>query len=183
MKIDSIVANLRAILRANSIIADIHARHLVARTSLTGFAALIGAFGLLMLGVAGYLALESVVGAVWAAVSVGLANCAIALVLVLVASRIRPGRDLELAREVHRTAVEALISDGRALESEIGVRLLSRSGQKVQPTEAGAAILVPARDLLGRVRDLRSIAASDNPPPGTRGRKIGKLELEGSPGT
>jgi hypothetical protein len=119
MKIDSIVANLRAILRANSIIADIHARHLVARTSLTGFAALIGAFGLLMLGVAGYLALESVVGAVWAAVSVGLANCAIALVLVLVASRIRPGRDLELAREVHRTAVEALISDGRALESEI----------------------------------------------------------------
>src|ERR1700736_6662435 len=119
MKIDSIVANLRAILRANSIIADIHARHLVARTSLTGFAALIGAFGLLMLGVAGYLALESVVGAVWAAVSVGLANCAIALVLVVVASRIKPGRDLELAREVHRTAVEALISDGRALESEV----------------------------------------------------------------
>jgi hypothetical protein len=31
----------------------------------------------------------------------------------------KPGRDLELAREVHRTAVEALIADGRALEVEI----------------------------------------------------------------
>src|ERR1700736_7043880 len=110
MKIDSIVANLRAILRANSIIADIHARHLVARTSLTGFAALIGAFGLLMLGVAAYLALESVVGAVWAAVTVGATNCLVALVLVLIASRIRPGRDLELSRVFHRTAGEALIS-------------------------------------------------------------------------
>jgi hypothetical protein len=118
MKIDSIVANLRAILRANSIIADIHARHLVARSSLTGFAALIAAFGLLMLGLAAYLALERIVGPVWAAASVGLANCVIALVLVLIAARIRPGRDLDLAREVHRTAMEALISDGRALETE-----------------------------------------------------------------
>jgi hypothetical protein len=119
MKIDSLVANLRAILRANSIIADIHARHLVARSSLTGFAALIAGFGLLMLGLAAYFALERVLGPIWAAASVGLANCAIALVLVLIASRIKPGRDLELAREVHRAAVDALIADGRALETEI----------------------------------------------------------------
>ena len=119
MKIDTLAANLRAILRANSIIADIHARHLVARSSLTGFAALIAAFGLLMLGLAAYFALERVLGPVWAAASVGLANCVIALVLVLIASRIRPGRDLELAREVHRTAMDALIADGRALETEL----------------------------------------------------------------
>jgi hypothetical protein len=119
MKIDSLVANLRAILRANSIIADIHARHLVARSSLTGFAALIAGFGLLMLDLAAYFAVERVLGPVWAAASVGLANCAIALVLVLIASRIRPGRDLELAREVHRTAMDALMADGRALETEI----------------------------------------------------------------
>jgi hypothetical protein len=119
MKIDSLVANLRAVLRANSIIADIHARHLVARSSLTGFAALIAGFGLLMLGLAAYFALERVLGPVWAAASVGLANCVIALVLVLIASRIKPGRDLELAREVHRAAMDALIADGRALETEI----------------------------------------------------------------
>ena len=48
----------------------------------------------------------------------------------------------------------------RALESEIGARLLSRSGRAVQPTPAGAAILDRARELLGDVRDLKSIAAS-----------------------
>jgi len=119
MKIDSLVANLRTILRANSIIADIHARHLVARSSLTGFAALIAGFGLLMLGLAAYFALERILGPVWAAASVGLANCVIALALVVIASRIRPGRDLELAREVHRTAMDALMADGRAVEAEI----------------------------------------------------------------
>lgn len=118
MKIDSMLANLRALLRANSIIADIHARHLVARSGLTGFAALIAGFGLLMLGLAAYFALEQVLGPIWAAASVGLANCIIALVLVLIASRIRPGRDLELAREVHRAALDALMADGRTVEAE-----------------------------------------------------------------
>jgi DNA-binding transcriptional LysR family regulator len=48
----------------------------------------------------------------------------------------------------------------RALESEIGARLLFRSGRSVQPTPAGAAILDRARELLGDVRDLKSIASS-----------------------
>jgi DNA-binding transcriptional LysR family regulator len=48
----------------------------------------------------------------------------------------------------------------RALETEIGTRLLFRSGRSVQPTEAAAAILARARQILGEVRDLKSIAAS-----------------------
>ena len=48
----------------------------------------------------------------------------------------------------------------RALESEIGARLLFRSGRSVQPTSAGAAVLDRARELLGNVRDLKSIASS-----------------------
>jgi len=48
----------------------------------------------------------------------------------------------------------------RALESEIGTRLLFRSGRAVQPTPAGVAMLDRARELLGDVRDLKSIAAS-----------------------
>jgi DNA-binding transcriptional LysR family regulator len=48
----------------------------------------------------------------------------------------------------------------RALESEIGARLLFRSGRAVQPTPAGTAILDRARALLGHVRDLKSIASS-----------------------
>src|SRR5215471_1184982 len=51
----------------------------------------------------------------------------------------------------------------RALESEIGARLLFRSGRTVRPTQSGAAILVHARDFLGHIRDLKSIAANDTP--------------------
>jgi DNA-binding transcriptional LysR family regulator len=51
----------------------------------------------------------------------------------------------------------------RALESEIGARLLFRSGRTVQPTQSGAAILVHARDFLGHIRDLKSIAANGTP--------------------
>lgn len=66
------------------------------------------------------------------------------------------------ARRLNLTAA-ALAQRIRALESDIGVRLLVRAGQTVQPTEAGAAILAHARDLLGQVRDLKSIAAYDIP--------------------
>jgi DNA-binding transcriptional LysR family regulator len=48
----------------------------------------------------------------------------------------------------------------RALESEMGARLVFRSGRVVRPTEAAAAILSRARRLLGEVRDLKSIAGS-----------------------
>jgi DNA-binding transcriptional LysR family regulator len=46
----------------------------------------------------------------------------------------------------------------RALENEIGVRLVSRSGRTVRPTEAGAAVLVRSREFLEGVRDLKSAA-------------------------
>ena len=48
----------------------------------------------------------------------------------------------------------------RALEGEIGTRLLFRSGRTVQVTPAGTAILDRARQLLGDVGDLKSIASS-----------------------
>ena len=119
MRTDSIIANLRALLRANSIIAEIHARHVVTRSSIAGFAALIAAFGLVMFGVAAFLALETLWGPIWAAVAIGAASCVIALALFLAGRHIRPGRDLDLAREVHRSAVEGLTADARALEAEL----------------------------------------------------------------
>jgi DNA-binding transcriptional LysR family regulator len=75
---------------------------------------------------------------------------------------VEQGSIAEAARRLNLTAA-AVALRMRALESEIGVRLLSRSGQTVQPTEAGAAILARARNLLEQVRDLRSIAANDIP--------------------
>src|SRR5579871_3542390 len=57
----------------------------------------------------------------------------------------------------------------RALESEIGTRLLVRSGQRVRPTEAGLAILDRLRGVLAELRDVTSLALSDRP--------VGELRL------
>jgi hypothetical protein len=78
----------------------------------------IATFGVLMFGVSGYFALEIVWGPIWAALAIGLANCAVAFILIMLASNLKPGRELELAREVHRSAVTALMAEGRAVESE-----------------------------------------------------------------
>jgi len=55
------------------------------------------------------------------------------------------------------------------LESEFGVRLVLRSGRAVRPTESATAILSRARELLGGVSDLKSIA--------TTGELSGQLRL------
>jgi Transcriptional regulator len=75
---------------------------------------------------------------------------------------VEQGSLAESARRLHLTSA-AVAQRIRALESEIGVRLLSRSGRTVQPTESGAAILDHARNFLGHIRDLKSIAAQDAP--------------------
>jgi DNA-binding transcriptional LysR family regulator len=72
------------------------------------------------------------------------------------------GSIAEAARRLNLTPA-AVAQRIRTLESEIGARLLFRSGRNVGPTEAGAAILARARNFLGEVRDLKSIAANDRP--------------------
>ena len=72
------------------------------------------------------------------------------------------GSFAEAARRLDLTPA-AIAQRIRALESEIGVPLLSRSGRTVSPTEAGVAILGQTRILLKQVRDLGSIATSGQP--------------------
>jgi DNA-binding transcriptional LysR family regulator len=67
------------------------------------------------------------------------------------------GSIAEAARRLNLTSA-AVAQRIRALESEIGARLLSRSGRTVRPTEAGAAILDHSRDFVQKIRDLKSIA-------------------------
>ncbi|WP_116328275.1 LysR family transcriptional regulator [Cupriavidus taiwanensis] len=62
----------------------------------------------------------------------------------------------------------------RALETDIGAQLLTRSGRTVKPTVVGTRILERARTLLREVRDLRS-AASDT------GLPAGPLRLGATP--
>ena len=105
------IRHLRILWRAESIIADIHLRLLLSRSRLLSLAGLIAVFGLVMLNVAGFLALGQVWGQVWAAVAMGVIDLFICAVLVLVAMRARPGRELDLAHEVRDMALDRLEGD------------------------------------------------------------------------
>jgi DNA-binding transcriptional LysR family regulator len=69
------------------------------------------------------------------------------------------GSIAEAARRLNLTSA-GVAQRIRALESEIGMKLLFRSGRVVRPTEAAIAILDRAQRLVMDARDLKSIAGS-----------------------
>jgi hypothetical protein len=117
--LDATIRNLRVAFRANSIIAGLYGRQVATQSALTLFAALIAAFGLLMLSVAGFFALQPWWGSAWAAAAVGVFDIVLAAILVLVAGRLKPGRELDLATEVRNNAIETLLGDMRGVEAEV----------------------------------------------------------------
>ena len=119
MNSDKIIRDLRVLIRAQSVIAEIKLNHLAARSGLMAVAALIGIFGLAMLDLAVYFELEPRMGRVGAAAIVGVGDLILAAILFVVASRVKPGRDLELAHEIQKSAINALASDAREIESDI----------------------------------------------------------------
>lgn len=118
MSSDDIARNLRALWRADKIIADIRLRHMLVGLGLKAFAALIAAFGLLMFELAAYFALVQVWSAIVAAAALGAFNFVIAGIILLIAARQPAGRDLELANEIHGTAVDALQLEAQVMQSQ-----------------------------------------------------------------
>ena len=119
MNTEKVVKHLRVLWRTDRIIADIRMRHLLVGMGLRAFAALIAAFGLLMLELSAYFALVQIWSAIFAAAVLGTANFLIAAVLFLIAARPPSGRELELANEIHDSSVEALQLEARALQSQV----------------------------------------------------------------
>ncbi len=119
MNTENVVKHVRALWRTDRIIADIKLRHLLMGLGLRAFAALIAAFGLLMLELSAYFALVQIWSAISAAAILGAVNFAIAAMLFGVASRPPSGRELELANEIHGTSVDALQLEVRALQSKL----------------------------------------------------------------
>ena len=118
MNTENIVKNLRVLWRADRIIADIRMRHMLIGLGLRAFAALIAAFGLLMLELSAYFALVQVWSAIIAAAILGGVNFMIAAILFMIAARPPAGRELELASEIHNSAVDALQIEARAVQSQ-----------------------------------------------------------------
>jgi DNA-binding transcriptional LysR family regulator len=71
------------------------------------------------------------------------------------------GSMAEAARRLDLTPA-AIAARIHALEQQLGVTLLKRSGRAVKPTEAGLKILQLARSVLRDLRDLQALAADDS---------------------
>jgi DNA-binding transcriptional LysR family regulator len=72
------------------------------------------------------------------------------------------GSIAEAARRLNLTAA-AVAQRLRTLERDLEIRLVTRSGRSVRPTQSGTAMLAHARSLLRNVRDLASLARNDVP--------------------
>ena len=119
MNTENIVRNLRVLWRTDRIIADIRMRHLLVSLGLRAFAALIAAFGLLMLELSAYFALVQIWSPMTAAAILGALNFGIAAIMFAIAARPPTGRELELANEIHGSSVDALQLEARALQSQL----------------------------------------------------------------
>ena len=119
MNTENVVKHLRALWRTDRIIADIRMRHMRVGLGLRAFAALIATFGLLMLELSAYFALVQIWSAISAAAILGIVNFVIAAILLAIAARPPSGRELELASEIHGSAMEALQLEARALQSQV----------------------------------------------------------------
>jgi len=146
---ENVVKHLRVLWRTDRIIADIRLRHLLMGLGLRAFAALIAAFGLLMLELSAYFALVQIWSAVAAAAILGAVNFAIAAALFMVAGRAPSGRDIELANEIHDASIEALQLEARALQVQV-------SGAVHHPLSTVVPVLVPLIAII--VKNLRTTA-------------------------
>ena len=136
MNTENVVKHLRALWRTDRIIADIRLRHLLVGLGLRAFAALIAAFGRLMLELAAYFALVQIWSAIAAAAALGAINFAIAGLLLLLAGRPPSGRDIELANEIHGASMEALQIEARAFQAQV-------SGAVHHPLSTIVPVLLP----------------------------------------
>jgi hypothetical protein len=114
MRFDNLTRLAQLLFKVDSIIAGITMNRLLTRLALTIAATLIVVFGLIMLGVGGFYALEQIWGPVWAAVAVAAGSFVLAVLLLLFATYRKPGRELELAIEVHNATFDNLVSEARA---------------------------------------------------------------------
>lgn len=119
MRIDSLIQSLKVLIRVDSVIADLTFRARMSQIAFLTVALVVGAFGLIMLGVAGYEFLKVLWGPVLAALAIAGASFVLTILLVLIAGSRKPGKELQLAQELHATALDALITEAKSATGDI----------------------------------------------------------------
>ena len=99
-----------------------------------------------MLELSAYFALVQIWSAIIAAAILGAVNFAIAALLFLIAAKPLGGRELELATEIHGSAVDALQIEARAMQSQVS-DLVHSPLNSVLPTLLVPLITIIVRSL------------------------------------
>ncbi len=123
--------NLSIILRTERLIAQRNMTVLAKRVGFFAAAGMAAGLAVIMLNVAGYLALVSVTGKPWAALIVALVNLAVALVLAAIANSVSAEADTAPVAELRDIAIsdiEAEMQDmlAEARETVQGLKAVSR---------------------------------------------------------
>ncbi|MCB1365173.1 MAG: phage holin family protein [Rhodobacteraceae bacterium] len=123
--------NISIVLRTERMIARRHMAVIRNQTGLYAFAGLVSLIGLVMLNVAAFYALITVMAAQFAALIVALCNLVLAGALVLIAGRLSPGKELEPVTELRDLAIaeleaEAELAVAEAREMSANVRRIAR---------------------------------------------------------
>ncbi len=116
---DRLINNLQVLWRTERAIAEIKLRHAVARSGLNVAAAVLALVGFLMFEVAAFFALRDIWNTIAAALVLGAVNFVIAGILLLIADRRKPGRELDLANEINKNTMDALQADARLLQADV----------------------------------------------------------------
>ncbi len=133
--IDDFVRDVRLLQKADSLIGRIWLNSMARRFGLFAFAGLIAIFGLGMTNVAGFYALQSSMGPVWAAVLIAIGDFVLAVIVMLMGRSSQPGPEIDLAFDVRKMAIEAIQADARDLKGAIGA--LGRNIQEAKDSIAG----------------------------------------------
>jgi hypothetical protein len=131
---------LRILWRAEVIIAQTRLRVMIRSCALYGLSVVVAAFGLGMLNVAGFVALEPRWGLMWAAITVALGDFTLALIILAVALTTRPPSELNSALDLRQAATEGLEAELGPLQERLA--WLSRLAR--DPADAAfAGFLIP----------------------------------------
>ena len=116
---DDLVLKLRILLRAESAIRQNQIRLAFRQAQLIAVGLLLALLALGMLNVSIYLALETRLGGSTAALVLAAGNGVLALILVLMAARSKPGPEVEMAEEIRDLAFTELSADADELKQEL----------------------------------------------------------------
>jgi len=131
-----VLMKIRILVSAEANLARIMARRLASRASLLAIAAGLLLLAMVMIDVGAYFLLAQTHSQSTSAFVVAAANAVLAVIVAIVATRLRPGEEERLARQIREMALDELNADVEELKDQVG-----KVGSDVRRVRSGFSIL------------------------------------------